>query len=39
MSTITKRFWNDEMGSSVVDWAIFGAGVLSLGVAVVATVV
>jgi len=39
MSTLTKRFWNDELGSSVVDWAIFGAGVMSLGVAVVSTLV
>ncbi len=39
MKTIANRFWNDELGSSVVDWAIFGAGVLSLGVALASTLV
>ncbi len=38
MRTISKRFWNEETGSSVVDWAIFGAGVVSLSVAVVSTI-
>ena len=37
MKMIVDRFWNDELGSSVVDWAIFGAGVVSLGVALVST--
>jgi len=39
MAAITKRFWNEELGNSVVDWAIFGAGAMSLGVAVVSTLV
>ena len=37
MKLIVDRFWNDELGSSVVDWAVFGAGVVSLGVALVST--
>lgn len=39
MKTISKRFWHDEMGSAVVDWCIFGAGTVSLGVALVSTLV
>ena len=39
MEMILNRFWNDELGSSVVDWAIFGAGALSLSVALVSTIV
>lgn len=35
MTNITRRFWNDELGNGAVDWAIFGAGVVSLGVALV----
>ena len=38
MKQIVSRFWNDELGSSVVDWMIFGTGVVSLGVALVSTV-
>lgn len=38
MDAIINRFWNDELGSAVVDWAIFGAGALSLGVAVISTI-
>ncbi len=38
MEAILNRFWNDELGSTFVDWAIFGAGAASLGVAVVSTV-
>ncbi len=38
MTTITRRFWNDELGNAVVDWAIFGAGAVSLGVALVAVI-
>ena len=37
MQSFVQRFWNDEMGSSVVDWCILGAGVASLSVAVVTT--
>jgi Flp pilus assembly pilin Flp len=37
MNIILNRFWNDQLGSSVVDWAILGAGVVSLGVALVST--
>ncbi len=37
LQTITNRFWNEELGSSVVDWAIFGAGIGSLGLAVITT--
>lgn len=37
MQTIKKRIWNDELGSTVVDWCILGAGVVSLSVAVVST--
>lgn len=39
METLMKRFWNDELGSAFVDWCIFGAGAVSLGVAVVSTVI
>ncbi len=39
MTPIVNRFWNDEMGSAVVDWAVFGAGALSLGVALISTLV
>jgi len=37
MNAILQRFWNDELGSGLVDWCFFGAGVASLGVAVVST--
>lgn len=37
MQHIVNRFWNDDLGSTVVDWCILGAGVVSLSVAVVAT--
>jgi len=30
-----KFFWNDELGNAAVDWLVLGAGVMSLGVAVV----
>lgn len=39
MQTISKRFWNDEMGSAVVDWCVLGAGVTSLAVAMITTLV
>ncbi len=39
MRIIRKRFWNDELGSAVVDWCILGVGVMSLSVAVVTTLV
>jgi len=39
MQHITKRIWNDEMGSAVVDWAVLGAGFTSLALAVVTTLV
>jgi len=39
MTQVINRFWNDELGSSVVDWAIFGVGAVSLGVAVISTLV
>lgn len=39
MSTITRRYWNDELGSALVDWCFFGAGIVSLSVALVATVI
>jgi len=38
MRYIAKRVWNDELGSALVDWAVLGAGVMSLSVAVVTTV-
>lgn len=37
MQTISKKIWNDELGSSFVDWCVFGAGVASLSVAMVTT--
>lgn len=37
MNMLLNRFWNDQLGSSVVDWAILGVGVVSLGVALVST--
>jgi len=37
MQNIIQRFWNDELGSSLIDWCVFGAGVVSLSVAVVTT--
>ena len=37
MKNIVHRFWNEELGSSVVDWCVLGAGVVSLSVAVVTT--
>ncbi|MGR3662885.1 MAG: Flp family type IVb pilin [Paracoccaceae bacterium] len=39
MQNFIQRFWNDEMGSSVIDWCILAAGAASLGVAVVSTLV
>ncbi len=38
MKNITNRFWNDDLGSSVVDWLVLGAGVVSLGVALISAV-
>jgi len=32
-----RYFWNDQLGSAFIDWCVFGAGVMSLGVAVVLT--
>jgi len=37
MQNLIQRFWNDELGSSLIDWCVFGAGVVSLSVAVVTT--
>jgi Flp pilus assembly pilin Flp len=37
MQNFVQRFWNDELGSSVIDWFVLGAGVASLSVAVVTT--
>ena len=39
MKAIKKTFWNDELGSAVIDWCVLGAGVMSLSVAVVTTLV
>ena len=39
MQTLKKTFWNDEVGSALVDWCVLGAGVMSLSVAVVTTLV
>ncbi len=38
MERFLRHFWNDELGSAVVDWTIFGAGIVSLSVAVVTAV-
>ncbi len=38
MTAFTKRFWNESLGSSIVDWAVFAAGVMSLGIAMVSTI-
>jgi hypothetical protein len=38
MKIIVDRIWNDELGSATVDWLVFGAGVVSLGVALVSAV-
>ena len=32
-----KYIWNEEAGSTFIDWCVLGAGVMSLGVAVVFT--
>lgn len=37
MNKLLTRFWNDELGSAVIDWCILGAGASSLLVAVVTT--
>ena len=37
MQHIIKRVWNDELGSAAVDWAVLGAGVTSLALAVTTT--
>lgn len=39
MRLIAGKIWNDEVGSALVDWAVLGAGVMSLTVAVVTTLV
>ena len=39
MNKLLKHFWNDELGSAVVDWCILGGGAVSLGVAIVSTIV
>jgi len=35
MNKLLRHFWNDEVGSAVVDWCVLGAGATSLIVAVV----
>jgi hypothetical protein len=35
LNKLLQRFWNDEMGSAVMDWCILGAGAGSLVVAIV----
>lgn len=37
MERFARKFWNDELGSAVVDWMVLGAGIVSLTVAVVTT--
>ncbi len=37
MRYIAKQVWHDELGSALVDWAVLGAGVMSLSVALVTT--
>lgn len=37
LNKLLQRFWNDEMGSAVMDWCILGAGASSLVVAIVTT--
>ncbi len=37
MEKFLRHFWNDELGSAVVDWMVLGAGIVSLSVAVVTT--
>jgi len=37
MEHFARRFWNDELGSAVVDWLILATGIVSLSVAVVTT--
>jgi Flp pilus assembly pilin Flp len=37
MEKFLRRFWNDELGSAVVDWMVLGAGIVSLSVAVATT--
>ncbi len=39
MKHIADRIWNDELGSTTVDWMVFGAGIVSLGVALVSAIV
>ena len=38
MQTIRKKIWNEDLGSSVVDWCVLGTGVASLSVALVTTI-
>jgi len=38
MRTIIKRFWTDELGSSMIDWAVFGAGAAALSTAIVSVI-
>lgn len=38
MKKVVGKFWNDELGSVVLDWAVLAAGIGSLTVAVVTTI-
>ncbi|WP_191090065.1 hypothetical protein [Histidinibacterium aquaticum] len=38
MARVIERFWDDEMGSAVVDRAILAAGIFMLGSALAAAV-
>ncbi len=39
MKKLLHHFWNDELGNTMIDWCILGAGATSLAVAVVTTLV
>lgn len=36
MAKLIERYWDDEIGSSTVDWLVLGAGILSLSAALIA---
>jgi hypothetical protein len=36
MARLIERYWDDEIGSSTVDWIVLGAGILLLSAALIA---
>lgn len=39
MTSLLKKFADDEFGNAVIDWTVLGAGALMMAIAVVLTVV